>query len=281
MPFLSGLASLDDWVDPDRVPRPVVTIGAADIVLEDHGGPAGDLRHRAAMEFHQHHKGELLLALRGVFTCEVDGGFWIVPPQSAIWIPGGIRHKFVSAGMLECYVVFVDPEAAGALPADCCVLATTPLLRELMIRSASLPVEYPDGGLAAHLMTLLLDELALAPAGKLHLPMPGDTRLRGIAEAIMARPADRGTIRVWARRAGLSERTLARRVTEQTGMSFGRWRQQLHLMLAVQWLANGMSIQQVADELGYESASTFVTMFRRTLGAPPARYMAEWGAGRR
>ncbi|WP_244121755.1 helix-turn-helix domain-containing protein [Burkholderia gladioli] len=64
-------------------------------------------------------------------------------------------------------------------------------------------------------------------------------------------------------------------------MSFGRWRQQLHLMLAVQWLANGMSIQQVADELGYESASTFVTMFRRTLGAPPARYMAEWGAGRR
>jgi AraC-like DNA-binding protein len=42
-----------------------------------------------------------------------------------------------------------------------------------------------------------------------------------------------------------------------------------------------MSIQQVADELGYESASTFVTMFRRTLGAPPARYMAGWGAGRR
>lgn len=61
----------------------------------------------------------------------------------------------------------------------------------------------------------------------------------------------------------------------QTWMSFGRWRQQLHLMLAVQWLGAGASVQQVADDLGYGSASSFVSMFRKNLGAPPARYMAE------
>nr|WP_244894983.1 helix-turn-helix domain-containing protein [Acetobacter indonesiensis] len=36
-----------------------------------------------------------------------------------------------------------------------------------------------------------------------------------------------------------------------------------------------MTIQQVADGLGYESVPSFVTMFRNVLGAPPRRYMAE------
>ena len=63
------------------------------------------------------------------------------------------------------------------------------------------------------------------------------------------------------------------------GMSFGRWRQQLHLMLAVKWLETDSSVQQVTEDLGYESAGSFVTMFRKALGSSPARYMAERRAG--
>lgn len=127
----------------------------------------------------------------------------------------------------------------------------------------------------SHLATLLLDEIALAPVGNLHLPMPADARLRKIVEMIMDDPADRGTIQTWALRVGLSERTLSRLLTHETGMSFGRWRQQLHVMLAVKWLGTGSSVQQVADGLGYESAGSFVTMFRRLLGTSPGRYVAE------
>lgn len=146
---------------------------------------------------------------------------------------------------------------------------------ELLIRSASLPALYPDGGIEAHLVALLLGEIAAAPVGKLHLPMPTDARLRKIVDRMMVDPADRGTIETWAKRAGLSERTLSRLLTQQTGMSFGRWRQQLSIMLALQALAKGASIQQVAANLGYESTSSFVTMFRKTLGISPGRYMAE------
>jgi AraC-like DNA-binding protein len=99
--------------------------------------------------------------------------------------------------------------------------------------------------------------------------------LRKIVTAIMDDPAERGTMQTWARRVGMSERTLARLLTQQTGMSFGRWRQQLHLMRAVKWLGTGASVQQVADGLGYESAGGFVTMFRKALGTPPGRYIAE------
>jgi AraC-like DNA-binding protein len=72
-----------------------------------------------------------------------------------------------------------------------------------------------------------------------------------------------------------------RLISRETGMSFGRWRQQLGVMLAVQWLAGGASAQQVAANLGYESVPSFVTMFRKTLGTSPGRYMAERHSGRR
>lgn len=277
MPVLDKHSHTTDWTDPDLVPRPVVTIGAAGIVMDQLDPQDTVFRNRKELDFHRHRKGELVLALRGVITCEVEGGFWIVPPQSAIWVPGGVLHKFTAAGTIECYVVFVDSHAASNLPAQCCALSTTPLLRELMIRSASLPMLYPEGGMESHLVTLLLDEIAVAQIGNLHLPLPADARLRRIVEMIMDDPADRGTLQTWAHRTDMSERTLARLLTQQTGMSFGRWRQQLHLMLAVRWLGTGSSVQQVSDALGYESASSFVSMFRKNLGSPPGRYMAERG----
>jgi AraC-like DNA-binding protein len=46
-------------------------------------------------------------------------------------------------------------------------------------------------------------------------------------------------------------------------------------MLALQWMAQGASIQRVASGLGYDSAGSFVAMFRKTLGASPGCYMAQ------
>lgn len=276
MPVLTDLLDSAEWTDPDLVPRRVVTLGTAGI--EAAGLYAGGLG-RLENDFHRHRKGQLMLVLRGVLSCEVEGGLWIVPPRSAIWVPGGVLHKITAGGTIEAYVAFIDPAAASNLRPNCCAVSSTPLLRELLIRSASLPLLYAEGGLESNLITLLLDELAVAPIGNTHVPMPSDVRLRRIADAIIADPADRGTLQTWARRVGSSERTLARLLMQETGMNFSRWRQQLHLMLAVRSLATGSLVQEVADGLGYENASSFVTMFRKALGMSPGRYMAERQAG--
>ena len=266
-PFLEEIHEFD--IDPDQVPRAVVAIGVS------LGTSAIEL------DFHHHRKAQLLMPMRGVLTCEADGVLWIVPPQSAIWIPGGMSHSIRFSGTIEGYNVFIDSAAAPNLSSSCCAVSVTPLLRELLVRAAQLPVLYPEGGSESHLVTLLLDEIAAAPLGKLSVPMPTDARLRRILKTLMANPARRGTLESWAKRAGLSERSLARLITRQTGMSFGRWRQQLSLMLALQWLAEGTSIQQVASSLGYESAGSFVSMFRKTLGVTPGRFMGRTGQNRR
>src|SRR5207244_5587530 len=87
-------------------------------------------------------------------------------------------------------------------------------------------------------------------------------------------PSDRSTLAQWASRVALSESSLARLVARETGLTFGRWRQQLHLIVAIRELASGASVQQVSADLGYESVTAFITMFKKALGKPPAAYIS-------
>ena len=268
MPILrqwNDLADLMPVVEAAR--QDVVTIGV-EMVAE-----GLELGH------HSHPKAELLWGLSGAFRCEVEGGIWIVPAQSALWVPGGMVHRIAASGKINGYAAFVQPAAAPRLPTNCCTIAVSPLLRELIVRSATFPADHEVDEVESHVAALLLYEVSTASLGNLHLPMPKNPRLRLIFQDLMMNPADRGTLASWAIRVGLSVRSLERITASETGMSFGRWRQQFSIILAVQWLANGASVKRVAGDLGYENVSSFVTMFRKTLGVSPARYMAE-GSGR-
>jgi AraC-like DNA-binding protein len=257
-----------EWIDPDDVARPIVAFGAE---MSDTDG--------FELEPHRHRKGQILLVQSGALSCEVEGGLWIVPPRSAVWIPGGALHSIRATGALDGYNAFIDPAVGTLLPRACCAVSVTPLLRELLRRAAQLPYFYEEDGANPRLVAVLLDELAAAQVEDLHLPMPSELRLRKVVGEMIASPADRGSLKIWSQRAGMSERTLERLISRQTGMSFGRWRQQLGVVLAVKWLAGGASIQQVAGDLGYESVPSFVTMFRKALGTSPGRYMAERYSG--
>lgn len=225
-------------------------------------------------EFHTHVESQLLFQVRGELTCEASNALWIVPPQSALWVPGGVSHRIRGRAPLEGYSVFVERRAGANLPQECCAVSVSALFRELLFRLATRPAQYDLEGPDARLVGVLLDELAAARVENHRLPMPTEPRLRRLVEAIVANPADASTADMWARRVGIGERTLNRLLVKETGLSFGRWRQQLHITLAIQRMARGASVQQVATDLGYGSASSFVTMFRKALGASPARYMA-------
>jgi AraC-like DNA-binding protein len=269
MPILTDTSGPSAWIEPDEVPRPVVAYG---MISNDVGS--------LELDPHRHAKGQILFLQRGALSFEVQGGLWIVPPRSAVWIPGGARHSMKATGALEGYSAFVAPHTETHLPSACCTVAVTPLLCELLFRAGNLPVFWEERGANARLMRVLLDEIAAVQIDDLHLPMPTNPRLREMVGLMMATPADRGTLEVWAKRIGLSKRTLLRLMSRETGMSFGRWRQQLGVVLAVKWLAGGASIQQVAIDLGYESVPSFVIMFKKALGTSPGRYMAERYLGR-
>ncbi len=139
---------------------------------------------------------------RGALSCQVEGGLWIVPPRSAVWIPGGALHAIKARGALEGYSAFVAPGIDARLPQGCCTVSVTPLLRELLFRAASLPLFYEEDGANSRLMAVLLDEIATAGVEDLHLPMPADARLRALVDLMMAAPSDRGTLEGWGEAGG-------------------------------------------------------------------------------
>jgi AraC-like DNA-binding protein len=225
-------------------------------------------------EPHAHREGQVMVLVRGELTCESAGALWIVPPSSALWIPPSVTHRIRARAPLEGYTVFLEPRAAPNLPRDCCTVSVTPLFRELVFRLATRPDEYDRRGPDAKLVSVLLHELTTVSVENHRLPTPSDPRLRRLLDAMTADPANGATAREWAKQVGVGERTLNRILVEETGLTFGRWRRQLHIILAIQKMSRGATVQRVASELGYESASGFVTMFRKTLGVAPARYMA-------
>ena len=67
----------------------------------------------------------------------------------------------------------------------------------------------------------------------------------------------------------MSERTLARLVVRETGLSFGAWRLRIIMLAATHHLLAGECVEEVAERFGYSSASAFTAAFRRIFGLTP------------
>jgi len=252
-PYAGRAALLDD------VPRPLIA-------------RATDYPDGHVIDAHWHPRAQLLYARSGIMTVTTTDGVFVVPPQRAVLVPARLVHEVRAAGRLEMRSLYIDQEAVPGLPQSCCVVNVTPLLRELILAAIELPPLYPLGGREERIAALILDEIGSSSTAPLHLPEPRDPRLRRIAAALRADPADGRTLFDWGREVGASARTLARRFQAETGLSFGQWRQQARLLEALVRLAGGASVTAAAFDLGYDSPSAFIAMFRRALGATPGRY---------
>lgn len=261
MPKHKKVVSSPDEFDADIFLQPAVAL---------HAAPAQEY---SGIMPHAHRKGQLILSLHGAVSCEVQNALWLVPPRHAVWIPGNTPHRCrVTKNARTCFL-FIEPGAA-VMPETCCTIAMTSLVRELILYLAEQEPTYSAGSKTARLAAVLLEQLPDAPVEALHLAISDHPKIRQMAEMLFADPGDRTTLQQWASRLATSERSLARMVQSETGMSFGRWRQQLHLMIALNELAEGKSVQNVAGALGYDSVSAFITMFRKALGKSPTQYFA-------
>lgn len=225
------------------------------------------------LPLHRHRRAQFVYAGHGVMTVTTEAAAFVVPPQRAVWMPAGVDHRIEARSAVAMRTLYIDPAAGAELPTGVCVLQVSPLLRELILAAVAAGPVYAPGSAQSRLASVILDQITTMPAALLALPMPGDARLLRVARALIADPGDSRSLARWAARVGASERTLGRLFKQQTGMSFGAWRQQRRLLRAMELLATGSSVTSIALELGYENTSAFIAMFRRCLGTTPARYL--------
>ena len=224
------------------------------------------------VDWHAHARGQLVYAVHGVMMVAAQGGQWIVPPTRAIWMPAGVAHMIRCIGVVHMRSIYIRPDAAPHLPVQAHAVGVSALLRELILAAMEVEGAYTADSRDGRLMRLLLDEMHALPVLPLHLPQPADERLRRICGRILERPDDDSTLADWAARLGTDVKRIQRLFSRETGMTFGQWRQQARLLHALERLALGDKVVEVALASGYDSPSAFATMFRRQFGETPSAF---------
>lgn len=221
---------------------------------------------------HAHTKHQLIHALQGVMVVHSEAGHWVVPPSRGLWMPAGMTHSIRCIGEVHMRSLYVQRHAAPQLFENCQVVGISALLRELIRAAMEVGPAYAPDSRDGRLMHLLLDELHALPVLPLHLPMPSDARAQKICRRLLQQPDDASTLADWAAHLQIDVKTIQRLFASQTGMTFGQWRQQARLLRALELLATGERIIDIALALGYESPGAFATMFRKHFGLAPSQF---------
>ncbi len=221
---------------------------------------------------HRHPTAQLIYAAQGVMVVNTHSGQWVVPSTRGVWIPPGVAHQIRMIGEVKLRTLYFLPELVHDLLDQCQVVSISPLLRELILVAVDMSPSYEPESREERIMRLLIDEVAILPILPLRLPYPASADLLTICHSLVERPDDMSTLADWAARLGVHAKTVGRRFLRETGLTFGQWRQQARLVTALELLASGRKVVDVALSLGYSSPSAFATMFRQQFGVSPSAY---------
>ena len=246
--------------DRSEDPKSVVTTLARDY-------PAGHV-----IPLHFHDRDQLVYASRGVMTVRTREGTWVVPPYRAVWIPERVSHTITMSGSVAMRTLYFKSALAKTLPRDCCVINVSALLKELILYACNLRALKKTVKWQEHLIEVILRQLQAVQMVPLQLPHLSDPRAVRVAQILIKDPSDRRTLAQLCRVTGASKRSIERLFQQETGMTFGKWRQQLRLMQAMRLLAEGAKVTHAALESGYSTPSAFISMFRNALGSTPTSY---------
>lgn len=242
----------------EQAPRPLV-------------GYAIDYEAGTDTGWHQHPRAQLLHAIEGVLRVETEAAQFVLPPGTGLWMPARTLHMTRMPAGLRMRALFLRADAARAGPGAVTVVAISALLRELILAACAEPVAWDERGPATHIAALALHEISRAGTQPLQVPVCRDKRLRRVADALMADPADQRGLGEHAAAAGASERTLARLFRRETGMTFQQWRRQVRLTEGLARLAQGETPPRAAASVGYASSPAFGAAYRAAFGITPGR----------
>lgn len=224
------------------------------------------------IEPHRHRRHQLVYAMSGLMVVRSEAGRWVVPSTRAIWMPAGMAHAVDCIAAVNMRSLYVDPAFASHLPGEAFAVGVEPLLRELLHSATLIDSPYEEDSRDGRVTRLILDELRRMDVLPLHLPTPVDPGLQRICGHLQRHPDDDSTLQDWAQDLAIDMKTIQRRFARELGMTFGQWRQQARLLDAMERLATGAKVIDVALAMGYDSPSAFTSMFKRQLGQTPAAF---------
>lgn len=221
---------------------------------------------------HRHAEGQLFLLRKGLCNFTTASSAWLMTPYKPCWIPPNEVHETETLGHVEGTSFMIDENLCRRLPSSSFVMKGTNLILAVVDRLRTVTRSSLREG---NLFEVLLDEIAEGEPDRLHLPLPRNQALRNLASAIYNHPNDRRSMEEWCTKLDIPGRTFIRRFKDETGLTFVDWRRRCRIVRAIAMMREGHGIDAIATKVGYHSASSFITSFRRMTGTSPHQFAIE------
>lgn len=224
---------------------------------------------------HHHIEGQLLFATRGVMLVETEGNRWVIPPQRALWLPPLQIHCYNLLSHTDLRAIYFSRSLIAECPNftksnHVHVITATALVKELI--AGLFDADY-SGPSQRKMALLILEILSEATPLATELPVPNDERLFCATRELLVSHRWEASLSDLAFIANMSERTFSRLFIKDTGFSFRTWKQRARICASLDLLANGLSVKQVAYQLGFSCPAAFTAAFRSLLHSTPRNFL--------
>ena len=225
---------------------------------------------------HMHREAQLVYAAKGTMQVTTPKGRWLVPPDRAVWVPALSEHAIDVLADIEMRTLYFElgwlrrEARSHSLDAEF-VVRVSPLLHQTIL---ALFDDRGDRERTELLLRLAMTELDRAEDSTTFIPLPHEPRCRRAADIVLADVTSDHEIETLAREVGTSVRTLSRLFSSQTQLSFKSWCQRARIAAAIEKLSTeaGVSVKQLASDLGYASVPAFSHAFRQVTGKTPTEF---------
>lgn len=224
-------------------------------------------------ESHSHNWIQFIYTRTGTVYVEVNEKLCHLPPFHGVWIPKNNKHVLWSSEKAEYVCVNINKDFGEITRGvDCRIVEISSMV--------DVYVDYFLSNSAGKIKELELKENAflhfLSELDEVNftLPYPSSKELVAICQEIQADPGAPHTPEDCARKLNISQSTFVRRFKKETGLNYQEWRQRMRLLQSISRVKGRERIINIAIDIGYSSASSYIYAFKKVFGVSPTKYIS-------
>jgi len=214
---------------------------------------------------HLHNRGQLSYVEGGIAFVESEGNSWVVPAKHFIWIPAHLPHKLrVSSKATQLHSLYFRQYPEGDFYNNMGIYAANSLFINIIKYSERWNETYVNfTETKASMLYALVDIIAdQTKALNIKLPQTDHEGLQEVLRYLEENFEQKLISKNVCRKFNLSERTYYRLFKEELNCSFLQYLQTLRIIKAIELLLKtNFSIQDIANQVGYESLTAFSNTF--------------------
>jgi AraC-like DNA-binding protein len=238
-----------------------------------------DLMGELLIPTHKHEKDQMLYTEGGIVYVTTESKTYYLPARHFIWIPAGVSHSIHpnSEKVMMRNLYFPTKKNDDTFYTIEGIYPINDLLLQMMLFTnkwnGNLKKKSRNYAIA-NAIKAILPEICETNL-PLSLPFPKDKRLKQIIEYLDNNLEETLIFSTISKKFGFGERTLYRLFIKELGMSFIQYLTIRRIIKSIELLLDKkLTINEVANAVGYNSVPTFSNTFFKILNQRPSDYLS-------